>query len=66
MGFSSLLHLLILAELIPSGPERNIDDWLVVFTAPLVGKGHICLISKTAQKSGTKTYDYVVLCAQIQ
>lgn len=46
------LLLLLSPELTQTGPSRSTDGSPVVLMAPLVGKGHICLISKTVQKSG--------------
>lgn len=55
-GLSSLhLLLLIPPELTQTGPSRSTDGQPVVSMAPLVGKGHVCLISKTAQERGTET-----------
>ena len=55
-GLSSLpLLLLIPPELTQTGPSRSTDGQPVVSVAPLVAKGHVYLISKTAQERGTET-----------
>lgn len=50
------LLLLLLPELTQTGPSRSTDGSPVVLMAPLVGKGHICLISKMAQESGMEPW----------